>query len=379
MNKLLVICGPTAVGKTGLGIKLAKKFGGEIVSADSRQVYKGMDIGTGKELPVNPKFEIPAQFYLSPSGSIRTRLEEQFWAGRQNSKFQIGYYLVNKTRIWMLDVVEPDYRFSVADYVRCAELVIKDIWKRGRLPILVGGTGFYIKGIVDGIETMGIKQDWKLRERLTSCRVNELTSLLKKLDSERWKLMNESDRKNPRRLVRAIEVALQIRNSKSETLNKSQIQNSPDFSNRESSTPTLCVECRDKFKTKNTLFIGLMAPNEILYERIDKRVDERVKQGIIDEIKRLLKMGYSWENSVLGQTIGYKEWKEYLKNSKTQKLQNSKLREEIIRKWKYNEHGYARRQMTWFRKDKRINWFDISKKGWENEVENLVEKLFSIN
>jgi len=365
MNKLLVICGPTAVGKTGLGIKLAKKFGGEIVSADSRQVYKYMDIGTGKELPVNPKFEIPAQFYLSPSGSIRTRLEEQFLAGRQNSRLQIGYYLINKVKVWLLDVVEPDYRFSVADYVRCAELVIKDIWKRGRsrhkvsgLPILVGGTGFHIKALVDGIGTMGIKQDWELREKLTSCRVNELTSLLKKLDPERWEGMNESDRKNPRRLVRAIEIALS-----------------------DEEIATLRTPEGTENTEKDVLTIGLMAPNEILYERIDKRVEERVKQGIIDEIKGLLKMGYSWENSALGQTIGYKEWKDCFAGSRF-KVLGSSLKREVIQRWKYNEHGYARRQMTWFKKALRQaqgHWFDISEKGWENEVENLVEKLFSIN
>ena len=334
MNKLLVICGPTAVGKTSLGIKLAKKYRGEIVSADSRQVYKGMDIGTGKELPVNPKFEI-----LNPKQILNSNIKIP------NNQYKIGNYRINGVKVWLLDVVEPDYQFNVADYVKCANLVIEDIWKRGKMPILVGGTGFYIKGVVNGIGTMGIPQDQKLRKELSNYPIIQLSNLLKKTDKERWERMNQSDRKNPRRLVRAIEVALQIPNPKSQITNY-------------------------KLQTNKTLFIGLTAENKILYERIDRRVDERVKEGIVEEIKKLLKKGCSWENSVLGQTIGYKEWRSC--------FAGSRLKEEAIQKWKYDEHGYARRQMTWFRRDKRINWFDISKKGWENEIMSFLRKQESI-
>ena len=358
MKKLLVICGPTAMGKTSLGVKLAKKFNGEIVSADSRQVYKGMDIGTGKDIN---KFSI-----FNFQFSIK-------------DKYQIGHYKIDEVRVWLLDVVKPDYQFSVADYVKCANLVIKDIWKRKKLPILVGGTGFYIKGLVDGIETIGVEQDWELREKLTSCRVNELTSLLKKLDPEKWERMNESDRRNPRRLIRAIEIALQIRNPKSEISNPDVKIEDARLKRRHKS------EIRNsKFKTKNTLFIGLTAENNVLYQRIDKRVEERVKQDIVKEIKRLIKMGYSWENSVVGTTIGYREWKECFAGSRLKARaagiasgdarQGSRLKEEIIQKWKYAEHGYARRQMTWFKKDKRISWFDISKKGWENDIMSFLRK-----
>ena len=188
MDKLLIICGPTATGKTDLAIRLAKKFGGEVISADSRQVYKGMNIGTGKDIS-NFKFQIDFKFQIS------------------NFKFKVGYYQVDGIKIWLYDIVKPDYQFNVADYKECADLVTFDILNRGKLPILVGGTGLYIKAVVSGIETLGVPSDWKLRERLLHCSIASLLEQLKKLDPDRWEEMNESDRNNPRRLVRAIEIA----------------------------------------------------------------------------------------------------------------------------------------------------------------------------
>jgi len=328
MSDLLVICGPTATGKTALAINLAKKFNGEIVSADSRQVYKGMDIGTGKDLPVNPKSKIQ-----NPKLKLKIK------------NLTIGFYEVGGVKIWLYDVVEPDYRFNVADYVKCAELVIQNIWQRKKLPILVGGTGFYIKALIDGIETLGVPPDWELREKLRNLEIEKLKEYLKKIAPARLERMNEGDRNNPRRLIRAIEIAKKIQNPKSKIQNK--IQNS-------------------KFKIQNVLFIGLKAPYGILYEKIDRRVEERVKQGFIKEIQSLLKKGYNWENSAMGATIGYKEWQPFFERKAS--------KEEIIQRWKYAEHAYTRRQMTWFRKDKRICWFDITSKNWQNKIESLVEK-----
>jgi len=336
MNKLLIICGPTATGKTQLGINLAKKFNGEIVSADSRQVYKGMDIGTGKDLP---KFSI-----FNFQFSIK-------------NKFRIGYYKMVGIKVWLYDVAEPDYRFNVADYVECATQVIQDIWQRKKLPILVGGTGFYIKALIDGIETLGVSPDWELREKLRNLEIEKLREILKEIAPERLKEMNESDRNNSRRLIRAIEIAREIPNSKIQIPNKFQIPN---------------------FKFENVLFVGLMAPYKVLYERIDRRVEERVKQGIIEEIQKLIEKGYNWENSALGATIGYREWKPYFMNFINSKsgTQSLKLREEIIKRWKYNEHGYARRQITWFKKEKRIKWFEISQPDWPVEVVNFVKNWY---
>jgi len=329
MDRILIVCGPTGVGKTSLALCLAKKFDGELVSADSRQVYRGMDVGTGKDLPRNPKFEI-----LNP---------------KQIQDYQIGYYLVKGIRLWLLDIVEPDYQFSVADYVKCANVVIGDIWKRGRLPILVGGTGFYIKALVDGIETLGVPPDWELREKLRNLEIKKLREILKEIAPERLEKMNESDRNNPRRLVRAIEIA------KSKPL----------------------YHCTSTVGQRaNTLFIGLMAPYKELYKRIDQRVEERVKQGVEKEIRKLLSMGYSWENSVLGETIGYKEWRGVMEDGRW-KMEDGKTRREIIQRWKFAEHGYARRQMAWFRRDSRIFWFDLTEEAWQDKVEQLVRSWYN--
>ncbi|MCL5090781.1 MAG: tRNA (adenosine(37)-N6)-dimethylallyltransferase MiaA [Patescibacteria group bacterium] len=302
MHKLLIICGPTATGKTSLGFNLAEEFNGEIVSADSRQVFCGMDIITGKQVD-------------------------------------------SKIKTWLIDIVNPDQRFSVADYYELAWKVISDIWHRGKLPIVVGGTGFYINALINGIETMGVEPDWKLREQLFHCSVVSLLETLEKIDPQRYRRMNESDRKNPRRLIRAIEVANQ----------KSKIKNQ-----------------NEKIKNFDSLIIGLTLSNEILYQRIDQRVEERIKMGAEDEIKKLFAQGYNWENSVLGVTIGYKEWKEY--------FEKKVAKEEVIQKWKFAEHDYARRQMTWFRKALRCaqsKWFDITKENCQTEVENDVKSWYS--
>jgi tRNA dimethylallyltransferase len=338
MSKLLVICGPTATGKTSLGIKLAKKFNGEVISADSRQAYRGMDIGTGKEIG-NVKFQISnVKFQIS------------------NVKLQIGYYKIDGITAWLYDVVEPDYRFSVADYVECANLVLKDIIRRKKLPILVGGTGFYIKSLLDGVETVGIPPDWEFREKLSNYQIIKLSNLLKSLDPAKWEKMNPSDRKNPRRLIRAFEIAQYKHTSEVE------------------GTPPKAREDTSEVKAIDVLMVGLTAPNKVLYQRIDKRVEERVKQGVVEEIKSLLERGYSFKNSVLGETIGYKEFEPY--------LEGEIGLFEAIQKWKYDEHAYARKQMTWFKKalrQARGVWFDLTKRGFEKKIEEEVKNWFCKN
>jgi len=310
MKKLLVICGPTATGKTSLAIKLAKKFSsrgrpafgwnGELISADSRQVYQGMDIGTGKDHPKTIK-------------------------------------------IHLIDVVKPNEEFSVAHYYRLAWKEIRRIWKKGKLPILVGGTGFYIRAVVDGIETSGIPRNLEVRAKAKGWSKEKLFGYLTKLDPEKAASMNWSDKNNPRRLIRAIEVAIFRRESSSWQPPKHQ---KPD-----------------------SLFIGLTAPYKTLYQRIDERVEKRIKQGVEKEIKRLLGQGYTWEASALGETMGYQEWQPFFEGRKS--------KEETIQRWKFDEHGYARRQMVWFKKNKRINWFEITKPGFEKKVVRLVKKWYS--
>ena len=332
-KKLLVVAGPTATGKTSLAIELAQRLKGELVNADSRQVYRGMDVGTGKDLN---KFSI----FHPPAGE----------AGFQFSikkRLKIGYYLVDKVPIWLLDIVEPDYRFNVSDYLSCALPVIDDIWRRGKLPILVGGTGFYIKALLDGIETLGIKPDWQWREKARKLKLLGLQEMLRKINPERFSKMNQSDRNNPRRLIRAIEVERQLKKLKikNEGLN---------------------------LKKRNLLIIGLKAPYRVLYERIDKRVEKRLKQGLLAEIEGLLRKGYGFQNSVLGTTLAYKEWQEYFEEGS----KSAEVKRKAIERWKYDEHRYARRQMTWFRKEKRINWFDITQKNFSQKVEKMVRKWY---
>lgn len=319
-RKLLVICGPTATGKTNLGLRLAKKLGGEIISADSRQVYKGMDIGTGKDLPRN----------------FGLRTSDLRFKGAK-----VGYYTDGDTRIWGYDLVSPKESFSVAEYIRIAGKIIEDIWKRGRLPILVGGTGLYIQGIVDGIPTAAIPQNKRLRSSLEEKGFPELFEILAQLDPVKAASLNTSDRKNPRRLIRAIEIADAVMRGKDKN--------------------------SKKIVVDDVLFIGLVAPRGKLNERIDSRVGSKLREGFEKEVSKLLKEGVSWEMQSMS-SLGYRQWGDYVEGKLT--------KDQAIEKWRSEERKYAKRQITWFKKDKRINWFDISKPNWQKSVEKAVKKWY---
>jgi tRNA dimethylallyltransferase len=321
MNKLLVICGPTATGKTNLGIRLAKELSGEIISADSRQVYRGMDIGTGKEI---------SRAVWRPVRKGKEREAE-------------GYWEIEGVPVHLLDVVEPNQEFSLAHFYRLAWREIKNLWQKGKLPILVGGTGLYLKGVVDGIETREIPRQPQLRAKLEDWSTEKLFNYLAQIDFEKAGSLNQSDRKNPRRLVRAIEVAFYR-------------QENPFWQASE-------------HQESDALFFGLTAPLEILDKKIEMRVKARLKQGLEAEIRGLLAKGFTWEKSALGDTLAYQEWQPFFEGRVT--------REEVISRWQTDERQYARRQMTWFKKNKQIHWFDISQKGWQNEIEDLVNEWFS--
>lgn len=340
MKKLLIICGPTATGKTKMALKIAKKIKGEIISVDSRQVYRYLDIITGKDLPIDSKS-------LWQQSSLKIK----------NKKLKIGYYQVKGIKIWLYDIVNPDYFFNVSDWLDCAQAVISDIWQRGKTPILTGGTGFYLKAFLKGIETLNIPPDWQLRNKLENLSFDKITELLKKNDLKKWLGMNNSDQNNTRRLIRAIEVAYWLRKDKK--------NNSVKLKNK---------KLIEELSLDKTLAIILDAPYSFLYQRIDQRVEARVKNEAEEEIESLLKKGYDFKNSVLGRTIGYSEWQNYLYDKKAFD------KKEIIQRWKYDEHAYARRQKNWFKKtfkeslekNQKNQWFDISQKGWENKVEKQV-------
>lgn len=292
MCKILIISGPTAAGKTAIAVRLAKLFNGELISADSRQVYRGMDIGTGKEIDTTVK-------------------------------------------TWGYDLVNPDEEWSTAHFVEFATKTIIDIQKRGKLPIVVGGTGLYIKHLLFPPETLFVAQDKKLRETLEKMTVKELQNKLQQINPKRFEQMNESDQKNPRRLVRAIEIATQSLKG-------------PAFLKR----PGLNT-CSD------TLHIVLTAPLDLLDNRIEERVQKRLDQGIEQEVRELAKK-YSWE-SALYHTIAYQEWKPYIERERT-------TIKEVIASWTTHEKQYARRQLTWFRKQPDLRWLNITDSNYPKTV-----------
>ena len=302
MDKLLVICGQTGTGKTSLAIFLAKKFNGELISADSRQVYKGLDIGTGKDLK---------------------EIER------------------SKIKIWGYDLVDPKKNFSVGNYIRFAQKVTLDIQKRGKVPILVGGTGLFIKAVTDGIPTAFVPRNLKLRKNLEEKGTGDLFEILAQLDPIKAGSMNISDKSNPRRLVRGIEVASWKLEGKAPRLFK-----------------------KPKYEL---LEIGLQASSDNLSKKIEKRVDKRINDGVEEEIKKLLSSGISWDSQSM-TSLGYRQWRDYFGKKVTKK--------EVVNNWRKEELRYAKRQLAWFKKDARINWFDSQDGNLYKKVEELVKKWY---
>lgn len=313
MKKVLVIMGATSTGKTDLGLLLAGHFNGELVSCDSRQVYKKLDIGTGK----------------TPGGKVLVEKGEGFWK-------------MDGVMIWLYDLIDPDNQYTVANYIKDANKVITDILKRGKLPILVGGSGLYFKALLEGLSNLSIPVNMKLRKELELLSREQLQRKLQKFSTEKWKEMNNSDRQNPRRLIRAIEL-IQMRSYKT-------------------------LEADSETQNLDALKIGLRSPRQLLYQRIDERVIGRINLGMIEEAEDLHRNGLSFERMrQLGLEYGI------LADYLDQKIAT---KEELITVMQGKIHGYARRQLTWFRKGKDVVWFDIADKDCIKKVENLVAKWY---
>lgn len=277
-NRVIAVVGATASGKTSYAIELAKKINGEIISADSRLVYKGMDIGTAKPT-IDEMQEIPH---------------------------------------YMIDVVEPEYNYSVGLYVKEAKKHITDIISRGKVPIVVGGTGLYFRVLLENYDLPDVKPDYELRKELSSYSYEELLEMLTKLDE---KAANSVEKNDKKKLIRYIEII--------------KLAGKP-----------LDLVRGVKEKEFNVEWVGLNFPREILYDRINKRVDLMIEQGLIDETKKLLQKHERISN--ITDTIGYREVLSYLDGELSLDEAKDKL--------KQNTRNYAKRQLTWFRKNEQINW-----------------------
>jgi len=298
-SKLIVILGVTASGKTGLSIKLAKKYNGEVVSADSRQVYKGMDIGSGKV----------------------TKKEMQ----------GIPHHL--------LDVANPRNKFSVAQYQKLALDVIKNIQSKNKIPFLVGGTGFYIQSVVDGVVIPEVKPNWKLREKLSLKPLPELVKQLTKLDPVR---ACNIDQNNPRRVIRALEIVLTLKH------------------------PVPCISPNKS--NLETLILGMNKNMAELKKLIKKRLIRRLKQGMVEEVGKLhLPAGGHGKNG-----LSWKRLEEFGLEYRlvAQYLQDKITYQEMIDKIQKESEHYAKRQITWFKRDKRILWIKS-----EKQAQSLVKKF----
>lgn len=279
MKKILIICGPTGTGKTKLAVTMAKAMGGELINADSRQIYVGLDALTGKD-----------------------RSKEE--------------------RIWLYDVVAADQEFSVLHFVRLAKAAIEDIHKRGKLPIVVGGTGFYLCALTQPFDTIAIPPNWPKRKHLETLSIDALQKLM---NPKRLERMNESDSKNPRRLIRAIEVA-----------GNASSQRVPIY---------------------NALWIGLAAPRFILKRRITQRIVKRFEKAVTE-----VREG-------LPPILGADPLLSFVHGEST--------KEEALKDWAGREYQYAKRQMTWFRKEKTIHWFDVRSNNFQMKVESLVKEWYT--
>ena len=296
-NRVIAVVGATASGKTSYAIELAKKINGEIISADSRLVYKGMDIGTAKPT-IDEMQEIPH---------------------------------------YMIDVVEPEYNYSVGLYVKEAKKHITDIISRGKVPIVVGGTGLYFRVLLENYDLPDVKPDYELRKELSSYSYEELLEMLTKLDE---KAANSVEKNDKKKLIRYIEII--------------KLAGKP-----------LDLVRGVKEKEFNVEWVGLNFPREILYDRINKRVDIMLKSGLEDEAKYFYNKNRDAKS--LRTVIGYKELFLYF-DKKISK-------EEAIDLIKKNSRHYAKRQYTWFNNKLNLNWFNVDFNNFDNTINDVENKI----
>ena len=303
---LIVLTGPTAVGKTSLSISLAKAVNGEIISADSMQVYKGMDIGSAKI--------------------------------RKEEMQGVTHYLV--------DILEPEEEFHIVKFQELAKAALEEIYAKGKIPILVGGTGFYIQAVTRDIDFTQAEQETSYREELEQFAKEKgaeyLHEKLREVDSKSAENIHAN---NVKRVIRALEFYHQNGTPISEHNEEQKQQTSP----------------------YNLVYFVLTAPREILYERIDRRVDQMMEEGLLEEVKSLRARGCH-RGMVSMQGLGYKEILAY--------LEGEYPLEEAVRILKRDTRHFAKRQLTWFRREQDVIWVDKEQFHW-NEAE-ILEYMMSV-
>ena len=303
---LIVLTGPTAVGKTSLSISLAKAVNGEIISADSMQVYKGMDIGSAKI--------------------------------RKEEMQGVTHYLV--------DILEPEEEFHIVKFQELAKAALEEIYAKGKIPILVGGTGFYIQAVTRDIDFTQAEQETSYREELEQLAKEKGTEYLhEKLREVDPKSAENIHANNVKRVIRALEFYHQNGTPISEHNEEQKQQTSP----------------------YNLAYFVLTAPREILYERIDRRVDQMMEEGLLEEVKSLRERGCH-RGMVSMQGLGYKEILAY--------LEGEYPLEEAVRILKRDTRHFAKRQLTWFRREQDVIWVDKEQFHW-NEAE-ILEYMMSV-
>jgi len=300
-NKVLIIVGPTAVGKTELSLKIAERLRAEIVSADSRQVYRYMDIGTAK-----------------PTADELARVRHHF-----------------------IDIRDPDQYYSAGEYGREARQCIAGLLQKKIQPVVVGGSGFYIRALVDGLfaphfSDPAVKEKW--RQRIREQGAEAVFEILRQVDPVTAGRLHVND---TQRVVRALEVY--------------ELAGTPISSFRKG---------REKPADFQPVFVGLSRERTRLYERIEKRVEQMIKAGLVDEVKSLQEKGWGPQLNAL-RTVGYQEVFSFLAGEISF--------EEMIRLIKMNSRRYAKRQLTWFRKDERIHWLDLDQIPEKEAVEKILQ------
>ena len=304
--KVFVIVGPTSTGKTSLSVELCKKLGGEIISADSRQIYKYMDVGTGK-LPIGSSIDI---------------------------KKGDGFWELDEIKVWGYDLVAPDQYFSSYDFAEYALEKTQEIFSGGKNVFLVGGTGYYVDTVTGKLVlNNNIEPDFELRSELEKKSLPELQSLLTSLNLEAFQKI---DKKNPVRLIRAIE---------------------KEKGQKKNLTPLPCLDA-------DFIYIGLSGPREFLYSKADRWVEEIWKSGLVSETEKLLTMNFGSFPPLRG--LVYKSSVSFI---------NKEIEESAaVQRIKFDIHAYIRRQQTWFKRNPDIKWFDVSVDSYGENVYSFIKE-----